>query len=573
MCVCVCVCVGDQEEGLESSGEGVKSPSLHHKCSFHYAIPVSPRSRVSIPHVNCMVTFRFLRIYIILFPHSRYVKYLYPYECEIENLSDPQELQVAIDSHKRDRRQSDTVDFMHQSLPSARAATLDSLTPVTSHVTAAAATPQGLQILSSPTVALPHGAIPPYSGSFIVTGPGGAQMVTPQISGPPQLVQMTTPHGIPIMVPALTPGKTVAEQLAGGRGGTAVGAGGGEGDDRDDVSSQASSEASDRESSAPPLKRVAVDIGGRVVPTTRIPSVATATPGFMMAPAGRLVPTSHFASPHVVQVGPSPHIPIVMPTTTATGFVSQTSSPMETGIGNGMVVKDDGSRRSPLENGGCSPHLVSTATGKRTVISASNLLPQSHSSHPLPLILPSTIAVGHHGNSKHRSSEPSSLHSDRSHVDHTHSSMAMEKPHSKHNGGVGVVSTAIPIKPSIANIAIQSGVYYIRRHGCGEIYCVCVCACVHVCVCVCVRACVLVCVCACVRRPQKQVSLLLKWPRCSGVEVHACNSGTLGGTPSCLERSLPFRIYCNPRGFYIHHCFLYTPSVLVTFFGFLRPAL
>ena len=368
----------------------------------------------------------------------------------MENLSDPQELQVAIDSHKRDRRQSDTVDFMHQPLPSARG-TLDSLTPVS----VAAATPQGLQILSSPTMALPHGTIPPYSGSFIVTGPGGAQMVTPQMSGPPQLVQMTTHNGIPIMVPTLAPGKLAGE--VGVRGGC-------EGEDRDDVSSQASSEASDRESSAPPMKRVALDVGGRAVPTTRISPVATAAAtGFMMTPTRHFVPTSHFAPPHVVQVGPNSHI--VMPTTTAAGFVSQMMmSPVETGVGNG--VRDDMSRRSPRENGTCSPRLVAAGNFKRTqVIAASHLLHPTPSSRPVPLVLPTnTIPIGgHHGNSgKHRPSESPSSHPDTPSVDHTHllSSTATEKPHSKHNGGsVSVVPTAGTTSLNFANIAIQSGIY------------------------------------------------------------------------------------------------------------------
>lgn len=45
----------------------------------------------------------------ILFPHPthRYMKYLYPYECEKRGLSNPNELQAAIDSNRREgRRQS-----------------------------------------------------------------------------------------------------------------------------------------------------------------------------------------------------------------------------------------------------------------------------------------------------------------------------------------------------------------------------------------------------------------------------------------------------------------------------------
>lgn len=40
-------------------------------------------------------------------PSHRYMKYLYPYECEKRGLSNPNELQAAIDSNRREgRRQS-----------------------------------------------------------------------------------------------------------------------------------------------------------------------------------------------------------------------------------------------------------------------------------------------------------------------------------------------------------------------------------------------------------------------------------------------------------------------------------
>lgn len=42
-----------------------------------------------------------------LAPTHRYMKYLYPYECEKRGLSNPNELQAAIDSNRREgRRQS-----------------------------------------------------------------------------------------------------------------------------------------------------------------------------------------------------------------------------------------------------------------------------------------------------------------------------------------------------------------------------------------------------------------------------------------------------------------------------------
>lgn len=373
------------------------------------------------------------------FLHSlihRYVKYLYPYECEIENLSDPQELQIAIDSHKRDRRQSDTVEFMHQPLTAAARNTLETLTPVSNTITA---TPTQLQILNSPTVALPHGAIPPYSGSFIVTGPGGPQMVTPQISGPPQLVQMTTPHGIPVMIPSSLAGtKHELSQNAA--------------DDRDDASSPASSDASDRDQ-PPPTKRIALDGGRSVATTARIPPS-----GFVMTPARHVVPTSHFAASgaHVVQMGPNSHIPIVMPTTTPTSFLSRTS-PMETQVTNGVIVKEDTSRRSPLENGVCSPHFVSSSSSKRTqVISAAHLLQMTPPTH-MPVVVPTNTTVKHNGD-KHRISESSSSEQ----VDAVEPTPERTTEKHKHNGGgssLPVTSGNTPLKMPFANMAIQLGMY------------------------------------------------------------------------------------------------------------------
>lgn len=37
---------------------------------------------------------------------SRYMKYLYPYECEKKNLSTPAELQAAIDGNRREGRRT-----------------------------------------------------------------------------------------------------------------------------------------------------------------------------------------------------------------------------------------------------------------------------------------------------------------------------------------------------------------------------------------------------------------------------------------------------------------------------------
>lgn len=128
----------------------------------------------------------------------RYVKYLYPYECEYEHLSDPQELQTAIESNKRDRRHSENVTEFLTTQTVAREG--DKLEQLMAGQSAAAFTvtgAPGLQLISSPTVAIPQASMPPYSGSFIIT-PSGV-VATPRLS-PHQLLQMTPPH-LPIMVP------------------------------------------------------------------------------------------------------------------------------------------------------------------------------------------------------------------------------------------------------------------------------------------------------------------------------------------------------------------------------------
>lgn len=132
------------------------------------------------------------------------MKYLYPYECEVEHLSDPQELQLAIDSNKRDRRQSETVNefIAVQSGDKPREQIL------ASQATAAYVTPAGLQLIGSPTtVAIPQGSIPPYSGSFIIAPSGQAQMVHPPHLSGPHLLQMQH-QPLPIMVPTSLQGPT-----------------------------------------------------------------------------------------------------------------------------------------------------------------------------------------------------------------------------------------------------------------------------------------------------------------------------------------------------------------------------
>ena len=213
----------------------------------------------------------------------RYMKYLYPYECEVEKLSDPQELQMAIDSNKRDRRHSDTVDFMTPQIATCRAeleqtsVSVNVATPVTHAVTST----QGLQLISSPTVALPHGSISPYGGFIMTSGPGGTHVMTPHMQ--PQLVHMAGPHSaIPIMVPASAEGKGLVEE-------------------------------DDSLESEPPLKKIGLDLGHLKVsasnriggaPTPHSASVIVTGPG-----GTRVVQT---ASPQqLFQMAGHPHMQLV----------------------------------------------------------------------------------------------------------------------------------------------------------------------------------------------------------------------------------------------------------------------
>ena len=137
----------------------------------------------------------------------RYVKYLYPYECEVECLSDPQELQLAIDSNKRDRRQSETVSDLLAVQGNEKPREQILASQQTAYMT-----PAGLQLIGSPTtVAIPQGSIPPYSGSFIIAPSGPAQVVHPPRLPGPHLLQMQPQH-LPIMVPTTLQGPT--QQLA-----------------------------------------------------------------------------------------------------------------------------------------------------------------------------------------------------------------------------------------------------------------------------------------------------------------------------------------------------------------------
>lgn len=62
--------------------------------------------------------YTFLKLFTFFFQFFfRYMKYLYPYECEKKNLSSPQELQAAIDGNRREGRRSSYGAFGDGSMP------------------------------------------------------------------------------------------------------------------------------------------------------------------------------------------------------------------------------------------------------------------------------------------------------------------------------------------------------------------------------------------------------------------------------------------------------------------------
>ena len=205
---------------------------------------------------------------------------------------------MAIDSNKRDRRHSETVEFIAPPVGS----DLDqAISPVT-HVTTA----QGLQLISSPTVAIPQGSMPPYSGGFIVT-PGGAHVV-----GSPQLLQMAH-HvpGIPIVLPAPYDHLRTCSS-----------------EDRDDTESMDSCE--------PPAKKLAVDRSihkAVTIADSRLPfNIHTSAGNFIMSPGGTPVvrhpgtlPTSGAPPTQFIQMSPHPHIPIMIPTPTTSAAAAAAS--------------------------------------------------------------------------------------------------------------------------------------------------------------------------------------------------------------------------------------------------------
>lgn len=203
---------------------------------------------------------------------------------------------MAIESNKRDRRHSENMDFITQQMPR----DMDpSLSPA---VTTTA--PQGLQLINSTTMALPHASLPPYSGGFIVTGgPAGAQVVAS-----PQLVQMTphVPAGIPIVMSSPTVSTPLPAPLSNNHSYCSS-------EDRDDVQSHGSGDSSE----LPPAKRPALEN------TTHMKVTMGNNKGpfsLHQTSAGNIIMTHGAmggspAPQHLIQMGPQGQIPIVLPTT------------------------------------------------------------------------------------------------------------------------------------------------------------------------------------------------------------------------------------------------------------------
>ena len=208
------------------------------------------------------------------------MKYLYPYECETVKLSDPQELQMAIDSNKRDRRHSDTIPLLSGDNP-------------------AVMTTQAMQLINSPTVQHATSGSP-YPGGFLVATPTG------------QLVQLPQVPGVPIVMPH------------------------GHGHPRSDSSRTVSEDGEDENSSPrePPTKRMAMEANQVKVAYSadnRLPYVHTTAGNFIMTHGGTpIVAHPSIGAPHhIIQMAAhhGGHIPIVIPTPTV---ASSTPSPLET---------------------------------------------------------------------------------------------------------------------------------------------------------------------------------------------------------------------------------------------------
>ena len=207
---------------------------------------------------------------------------------------------MAIDSNKRDRRHSENMDFVAPQLRGE----LECHSPVVT------TTPQGVQLISSPTVAFPQGSLPPYSGGFLVTpGPGGTHVMAS-----PQLVQMSSHMpGIPIVMP--TPGalptlqQTAAIPSSASSSSSSLTS---SVEEREDSQMHSSRELVD---GPPPLKKAALE--------TKLPlplphsnggssNGRAIHGGLIMTPSGNIVPGGA-GGPHLIQMNSHGQIPIVVP--------------------------------------------------------------------------------------------------------------------------------------------------------------------------------------------------------------------------------------------------------------------
>ena len=286
---------------------------------------------------------------------------------------------------------------------------------------------QGLQLIGSPTVAIPHGSIPPYSGGFIVAP--GAHMV----AGSPQLVQMPHAAGIPIVMP--TPAVAVAK------------------------SDQTSQEGDDSSSdiSEPPTKKLAVDFHQATVSlaNSRLPFVNSHSSNFIVTPGGtHMVQAPHLASPspQIVQMTPHPHIPgIMIPTTSShAGLIREGRAEVESGEAlTSAIRKASHTLAISSENGNGVPVATIPPQSTGNIVIATRGTPglptTSHMTvtaspglvqmTPQPLVLPTSQGRSERGRGS--GEEPTGESKKR---DNTH-----------------VVSTKMPF----ANISIQSGEFEI----------------------------------------------------------------------------------------------------------------
>ena len=328
-------------------------------------------------------------------------------------LSDPQELQMAIDSNKRDRRHSDTI-------------------PLLSGENQSIITTQGA-LINSPTV--PHASGSPYSSGIIVATPTGQLVQLPQVPGVP--IMMPSPHH-----PRSDSSRTVSE------------------DGEEDTNSP-------RE---PPAKKMALEANQvKVALSTdsRLPYVHTTGGNFIMTPGGTpIVAHPSMAAPPQFTIQMSPHhpghIPIVIPTPTAS---SSAPSPLETSvsaarsirschIGDGetlvsrAVAQDLQRRTISVVNG---PVPVTTIPPQTSTAGTTNSLsPQQHGllTMPGPAHLPGLIMP------VPASPDKKKMEAAGSPAENTKKAVTPGDPLPT------PVSTSL--KMPFANISIQSGNYYVN---------------------------------------------------------------------------------------------------------------